>query len=50
MLEAQSLQTEAGVKSNKRSRDMFSGLKIDSSKGTSMSNWKGKNEPKFQRK
>ena len=29
---------------------MFSGLKVDSSKGTSMSSWNAKNEPKCQRK
>ena len=50
MLEAQSLRTQAGVKIKKKSRSMFSCLIVDNSKGTSMSNWNGKDEPKCQRK
>ena len=50
MLEAQSLRTEAGVKSKKRSRSMFAGLKGFASECILLSNRNGKNEPKCQRK
>ena len=42
MLEAQSLQTEAGVKIEKKSRCMFPVLKGFDSKGTLLSNRNGK--------
>ena len=42
MLEAQSLRTEAGVKSKKRSRNMFAGLKGFDSECTLLSNRKEK--------
>ena len=38
MLEAQSLRTDAGVKSEKKRRSMFSGLKGFESEGTFLSN------------
>ena len=50
MLEAQLLQTEAGVKSEKKKRSMFPGLKGFDSEGTSLSNRNRKNETKCQRK